>query len=162
LDHGNLGHFLGLEEGSPALGSSSGKQLRVLRAELIGSDGCTAEGFSAVGAAPVLMLCRKLVEAGFDPRTPLEAWRQGTLALRVRSIGEAAHLEINSKGTGFVRRSAVRTASPVAKNKCGRAWAARAARASCGHEQEFCCSARNFGSVFSDQSKPFVSTISKA
>jgi hypothetical protein len=92
-----------------------------LRAELVGSDGCTAEGFSAVGAAPVLMLCRKLVEAGFDPRTPLEAWRQGTLALRARSIGEAAQLEINSKGTGFVRRSSVRTASPAAKNGCCRA-----------------------------------------
>jgi len=94
---------------------------RALRAELIGSDSCTTEGFSAVGAALVLMLCRKLVEAGFDPRTPLEAWRQGTLALRVRSIGEAAHLEINSKGTGFVPRSSVRTASPVAKNGRGRA-----------------------------------------
>jgi hypothetical protein len=88
---------------------------RILRAELIGSDACMAEGFSAFGAAPVLMLCRKLVEAGFDPRSPLEAWRQRTLALQVRSIGEAADLEINSKGTGFVRRSSVRTASPVAK-----------------------------------------------
>jgi hypothetical protein len=94
---------------------------RTLRAELTGSDVCTAEGFSAVGAAPVLMLCRKLVKAGFDPRTPLEAWRNRTLALRVRSIGEAALLEINSKGTGFVRHLSVRTASPVAKSRCGRA-----------------------------------------
>jgi hypothetical protein len=105
---------------SPVLGSLSGKQTRVLRAELFGSDRCTGEGFSAVGAAPVLMLCRKLVEAGFDPRSPLEAWRQTTLALRVRSIGEAADLECNSKGTGFVRRSSVRTASPIAKNNVGR------------------------------------------
>jgi hypothetical protein len=113
LGHGNHGHFLG--DSSPAL---DGQQIRTqaLRAELIGSDRCTAEGFSAVGSTPVLMLCRMLVNAGFDPRTPLEAWRKGTLALRVRSIGEAADLEISSKGTGFVRRSSVRTASPVAKN----------------------------------------------
>ena len=37
--------------------------------------------------------------------------------MRVRTIGEAADLEINSKGTGFVRRSSVRAASPVAKEK---------------------------------------------
>jgi hypothetical protein len=119
LGHGNHGHTLG--GSTPAL---DGKRLRIqaLRAELVGSDRCTVDGFSAVGAAPVLMLCRMLVDAGFDPRTPLEAWRKGTLALRVRSIGEAADLEINSKGTGFVRRSSVRRASPVAKNKrCGRA-----------------------------------------
>jgi hypothetical protein len=36
------------------------------------------------------------------------------LALRVRSIGEAAGLKINSKGTGFIkRRVPVRTAPPV-------------------------------------------------
>jgi hypothetical protein len=68
-----------------------------------------------------LKLCRMLVGAGFDPRTPLEAWRNRTLALRVRSIGEAALLEINSKGTDFIRRSSVRTAPPVAKNGRGRA-----------------------------------------
>lgn len=101
-----------------------------LHAELIGSDRCTVDGFSALGAAPVLMLCRKLVEAGLDPGTPLEAWHQGTLALRVRSIREAAHLEINSKGTGFGSRSSVRTASPVAKKQTWRAIATSAARLS--------------------------------
>ena len=32
---------------------------------------------------------------------PLEAWRNGTLCLRVCSIGEAAGLELNGDGTGF-------------------------------------------------------------
>jgi hypothetical protein len=45
-----------------------------IRAEIIGTI-CTALGITAHGSAPVLALCRKLVEAGHDPATPLEAWR---------------------------------------------------------------------------------------
>ena len=56
----------------------------VIRAELIGSDRCSALGTTARGATPVLGLCRLLVEAGLDPITPLEAWRGSTLCLRVR------------------------------------------------------------------------------
>jgi hypothetical protein len=89
--------------------------VQAVRAELVGSDLCSAEGFTAFGTAPVLMMCRKLVEDGFDPELPLEAWRGNTLALRVRRIGEAAELEINSKGTDFIRLPAVRRASPSAE-----------------------------------------------
>jgi hypothetical protein len=39
------------------------------------------------GDAVVCALCRRLVEAGHDPATPLEIYRGATLALRVRSIG---------------------------------------------------------------------------
>ncbi|MFY9839327.1 MAG: hypothetical protein WAK55_23200 [Xanthobacteraceae bacterium] len=46
-------------------------------------------------------MCRKLVEAGHDPATPLEAWRGKTLCLLVRSIGEAARLEVSGEGVGF-------------------------------------------------------------
>ena len=42
-----------------------------------------------------------MVDAGHDPATPLEAWRNDVLCLRVRSIGEAAGLELNGEGTGF-------------------------------------------------------------
>jgi hypothetical protein len=63
------------------------------------------------------MMCRRLVEAGIDPGSSLEAWRGDTMALRVRRIGEAAELEINSKGTGFIRRPEVRRASPSAKKR---------------------------------------------
>jgi hypothetical protein len=52
--------------------------------------------------APVLTLCRVLMAHGHDPATPLNAYRGGVLALKVRSIGEAARLTLNSKGTGFV------------------------------------------------------------
>jgi hypothetical protein len=60
-----------------------------------------------------------LIERGHDPGQPLHAYRGGTLALIVRSIGEAACLEINAKGTAFVARRAVRTGSPV-RGKSGR------------------------------------------
>jgi hypothetical protein len=39
---------------------------------------------------------------GFDPNTPLEACRnRNVVALKIRSIGEAAQLRVNSKGDGF-------------------------------------------------------------
>ena len=88
---------------------------RVVRAELTGSKTAHAAGITAHGDSPTLVLCRLLVAAGLDPDRPLHAYRGDMLALRVRSIGEAANLEINSKGTGFVQyRSAVRRGPPVA------------------------------------------------
>jgi hypothetical protein len=72
-----------------------------LRAELTGSDMAAAAGITVRAGSPVLVLCRKLVEAGHDPSTPLEAYRGHTLALRVKSIGRAAGLEVNSSGAGL-------------------------------------------------------------
>jgi hypothetical protein len=92
---------------------SENPQTQALRAELAGSDQCAAAGITARGAAPVLRLCRLLIAAGHDPRRRLEVYRGAVLALRVRSIGEAAALEINSKGTRFVAARPVRTASPA-------------------------------------------------
>ena len=59
-----------------------------IRAELIGSDTCTAMGIIARAHAPVLTLCRLLIEAGHNPSARLEAYRGSTLCLTVRSIGE--------------------------------------------------------------------------
>jgi hypothetical protein len=86
----------------------------VIRAELIGSDTCTALGFTMCAASPVLAMCRKLLAASYARATPLEVWRRDTLCLRVRALGEAACLEINAKGTGFIRHRAVRAAPPIA------------------------------------------------
>jgi hypothetical protein len=72
-----------------------------LRAELVGSNTATALGITVTAAAPVLELCRKLIAAGHDPASRLDAYRGGILCLGVRSIGEAAQLEINGHGTGF-------------------------------------------------------------
>jgi hypothetical protein len=63
---------------------------------------CTALGITVTAAAPVLALCRRLIEVStYAPETPLNAYRGDTLCLRVRSIGEGARLEIDGKGVGF-------------------------------------------------------------
>ncbi len=74
-----------------------------MRAELIGTDICSAAGITVHEHAPVLALCRKLMAAGHDAVTPLLCYRGDILALNIRSIGEAAQLEVNGTATGFVR-----------------------------------------------------------
>jgi hypothetical protein len=98
--------------GSPEDNPSQVSQ-QAIRAELTGSDICAALGVTIRSTTPVLALCRRLIEAGHDPATQLEACRGSTLCLRVRSIGEAAALETNAKGTGFAPRRAVRAARPL-------------------------------------------------
>jgi hypothetical protein len=84
-----------------------------IRAELIADDSCSALGMTVRGPAPVLALCRLLVEAGHDPATPLEAWRGDVPCLRIRSIGAAAALRIGTHGVGFETLSECTAASPV-------------------------------------------------
>jgi hypothetical protein len=92
----------------------AGLQIVAVRAEIINSGQCAAEAYTGRGASPVLALCRKLIAAGYDPATPLEAFRGAVMCLRARSIGEAAGLQVNGKGTAFIkRRVPVGTASPV-------------------------------------------------
>ena len=86
-----------------------------IRGELIGASTCAAAGFTATSATPVLALCRELVAAGFYPDQPLEVYRGKTLALRIRSIGEAAALELNGEATGFRGRRQPDAASPVSE-----------------------------------------------
>lgn len=100
--HDHLRHHAGERKSGIA---ADRKAATPIRAELIGDDQATALGIQARSAAPVLDLCRKLVAAGHDPVSALHAYRGATLSLMVRSIGEAAKLEVNSKDTGFVRRA---------------------------------------------------------
>lgn len=72
-------------------------------AELIGSDTASAAGISITAYTPVLELCRRLVAAGYDPATPLHAYRGPTRCLKVRAIGDAARLRISPAGVGFKR-----------------------------------------------------------
>src|SRR6516225_5627683 len=81
--------------------TSQSPQAASIRADLIGSDCCSALGLAVYRPAPVLALCRKLVEAGYKSVTPLEVWRRDTLALTVRSIGEGSGLRIGTHGVGF-------------------------------------------------------------
>jgi len=88
-----------------------------IRATLSGSETCTAIGLAVRDVAPVLKLCRVLIEVGYDPATPLLAYRGDTLCLKVRAIGEAAELEPSPRGGGFVRRPDVRAGSPVGRKR---------------------------------------------
>jgi hypothetical protein len=74
----------------------------VILAQISSDSFCAALGITVRSPSPVLALCRKLIESStYGSSTPLDAYRGNTLCLRVRSIGEGAQLEINSKGTGF-------------------------------------------------------------
>jgi hypothetical protein len=73
----------------------------ICRAQLSGDDTCTAAGLTARSISPVLALCRMLIETGHDPSMPLHVYRGDVLALTVRSIAEAAALQVNARGTGF-------------------------------------------------------------
>ena len=94
--------------------------IAVVRVELIGANTAVARefGITVCGETPVIDLCRTMVDAGHDPRTRLAVYRGGTLVLTVRSIGEAAVLEINTRGT-FVLRHERRRAPPVRQNGSG-------------------------------------------
>jgi hypothetical protein len=85
-----------------------------IRAQITGSDECAALGLVVRSSSPVLLLCRKLIAAGVDPDRQLQVYRGETVCLVVRSIGEAARLEISSGGTGFIKPArAVRPGSPA-------------------------------------------------
>jgi hypothetical protein len=87
------------------------KSPKALRAELSDSDTCrcAALDLTVRSSSPVIKLCRELVARGIDPTTPLQVYRGPTLALRVRSIGEAARLKVH--GASFELDEAV-TAPP--------------------------------------------------
>jgi hypothetical protein len=87
------------------------KLAMMVRAELRGDAEASACGLTVRNSSPVLALCRKLIEAGHDPAERLEAYRGDVLCLTVRSIGEAAGLEVS--GVGFIRHPERRIAPPV-------------------------------------------------
>ncbi len=97
-----------------------------LRTDLVGNI-CTASGITARGHAPVLTLARLLVVAGHHPATQLEVFRGDVLALRVRSIGEAAGLVVEDDRHGRPRLRRWRDriqgcgADPSARQKRGAA-----------------------------------------
>jgi hypothetical protein len=69
--------------------------MTAIHAEIIGQTQATALGVTVSGRnAPVLALCRALIEAGHDAALPLEAYRGETMCLRIRSIGEGAALSV--------------------------------------------------------------------
>jgi hypothetical protein len=85
-----------------------------LRAEIRGNASACCNGITVTAPALVLALCRKLVEAGYEPAEPLEAYRGDTMCLKVRTIAEGARLAIRGDGIGFrFEGRGVDTASPA-------------------------------------------------
>ena len=85
-----------------------------LRAEIVNNDYICGD----IKAGNLLALCRELIEAGYDPAMPLEAWRGEMLCLRVRSIREGARLRVASNGVGFDRAPEAPGALPIDDEAC--------------------------------------------
>jgi hypothetical protein len=88
------------EGGSPI---RSPRFSQIFRVELVGSDQAIAYGLTARGYAPLCQLCRRLIEAGFNPGQPVEAYRGNVLALRARSLRMAATLTVEDGRDGRPR-----------------------------------------------------------
>jgi hypothetical protein len=99
----------------PISNKSDRSETQALRAERTGTT-CTAAGIAGRGTTPTLALCKGLIAAGLSPDQAMEVYRGATLALRIRSIGEAAELEINGEGTGFRTARKPDAASPMRSN----------------------------------------------
>lgn len=94
--------------------------LKPIRVELVGdntaivsaNDAGSPQDLVACGHAPVLDLCWRLITLGVDAGQPIIAYRKSNgrdvECLRIRSVREGADHELNSKGTGFVRRRSQR------------------------------------------------------
>lgn len=87
----------------PASQSEASGLAEPICATLIGSDRCSALGIAARRRAPTLALARALIEAGYDPNRPLNVYREGVLALAIRSIGEASRLTVEDDQHGRPR-----------------------------------------------------------
>jgi hypothetical protein len=92
----------------------------ILVAELTGSTTATMGDIVVTGRAPTLVLCRKLVELGYDASMPLHVYRDGTLAIKVGSIGAGAMLTVDeSTGCRFAKWKApptLESAPPMRSN----------------------------------------------
>jgi hypothetical protein len=102
----------------PATNSQLAHRKQALRAE-IDANNCTAVGITGRGSTPVLALCRQLLAAGLNPDQAMEVYRGATLALRIRSVGEAAGVEINGDGNGFRTARKPDAAPPMRSNGKG-------------------------------------------
>jgi hypothetical protein len=87
---------------------TAGSELPTLSAVLVGSVTCicTKYQITVSASAPVLEMCRALLQRGVNPGTPLQTFRQHPQGdfypcLKIRFIGEGAKLRVASHGVGF-------------------------------------------------------------
>src|SRR5665213_1145042 len=64
----------------------------VIIAQLVGSDTAVIDNITGHGA---LDLCRRLIVAGVDPDAELHCYRDGVIALRIKSVGAGAKLTVH-------------------------------------------------------------------
>jgi hypothetical protein len=89
-----------------------------LRCELVGTDEVTFAGLTAPGAFD---LCRQLVARGVDPTAELLCFRDGHIALRIRSIGAGSQMTVRESASDGPRFAAwkpfpgARSARPFVK-----------------------------------------------
>jgi hypothetical protein len=89
----------------------------ILRAELTGHNTCECAGITVKAEFPIIGMCRRLLDAGVDPGTRLECYRNGTLAISVKTIGGGALITVNSQGTNFEWLSGAREGSLVRRRR---------------------------------------------
>lgn len=88
-------------------------RVMTIRAEISSDSIATSCGVTVHTGSPVMALCRRLIEEGCDPVTPLQAYRGDVLCLHVRSIGEAAGLQVSGEGIGFRPQGKPGSAGPA-------------------------------------------------
>jgi hypothetical protein len=94
----------------------------VIVAQLVGSDFAIVGEIKAHGA---LNLCRQLLGAGADPDAELHCYRDGMIALRIKSVGAGAKLTVHETASGGPRFAtwrpfpAARSARPFGKKLTG-------------------------------------------
>jgi hypothetical protein len=91
-----------------------------LRAELTGETCSSLGEVVGRGKTPVLALCRELLRQGISPDRALEVYRNGIMALRIRSIAKGAAFTVaeGDRGTPRFRRwkpMPLREGSPPAR-----------------------------------------------
>jgi len=94
-----------------AEGSPKGRLIPIL-AQFIKSDRCCTEGLEVRANAPALAMCRKLIEAGYDPDRPLHCFRGETLAMKISSIAYGARYSVSEPSTGSGVRLAPNSEGP--------------------------------------------------
>jgi hypothetical protein len=61
-------------------------------------------------------MCRTLVEAGFDPKRPLLAFRGNILAMRIKNIGYGAHYSVAENQKSRLARFKASPVGGIAKD----------------------------------------------
>jgi hypothetical protein len=79
--------------------------LSVIIAQLVGSNIAIVDNITGRGA---LDLCRRLIVAGVDPDAELHCYRDGVIALRIKSVGAGAKLTVQETASGGPRFSSWR------------------------------------------------------